>query len=160
MKTFIVGLALFIVLTFSLYFQIGYSKVERTELALKNEISEAASGAVLMFDSEEYGDGNIVFDDSEAMEYVQNITGNDYKYVVHIFDDSLIHRQYGSNGEMTSSAITFPYSYTDGAGQTTEIQGPAILIEAVIDKQFYTLGDLSNLKKDVRRSALYVVEGR
>jgi len=160
MKTFITGLAIFIVLLISALFQTDYSRVERTELKLKYEIDEAAAGAVLMFDAEEYGDGNIVIDDSEAMEYVQHIADDKYDYVVHIFDDSLIYRQHGSNGDTTSAAITFPYSFTDGSGYTTVIEGPAFIIEASIEGQFYTLSSLKDIKNDIRRSTSYVVEGR
>lgn len=160
MKTLITGLAIFIVLIISVLFQTDYSRIERTELTLKNEIDEAAAGAVFMFDAEEYGDGNIVIGDAEAMEYVQHITDDKYDYVMHIFDDSLIYRQHGSNGETTQASITLPYSFTDGAGYTTEIEGPAIIVEAKIDGQFYTISSLKGIKTDIKRSSMYVIEGR
>ena len=160
MKTFITGLAIFIVLIISVFYQSDYSRIERAELTLKNEIDEAASGTVLMYDSEEYGEGNIVINDFEAMEYVQHITDDKYDYVVHIFDDSLVYRQHGSNGETTQASITLPYSFTDDAGYTTEIEGPAIIIEAKIDGQFYTISSLKGIKTDIKRSSMYVIERR
>ena len=160
MKTLLTGLAIFIVLAFSVYFQNDYSRVERTELALKNDIDEAASGAVLMFDAEEFAEGNIVINDSEALEYVQHIADDQYGYILHIFDDSLTHRQYGNEGNSTSSAITFPYDFIDSTGYTTEISEPAVIIEAWVSGQLYTLDNLKDVKTEVKRSTMYVVEGR
>lgn len=162
MKPLIVGLALIIFSAYSLFYFTDYNSVERTELVLKIEIDEAASGAVLMYDAEQYGEGNIVFDDEETLKYVSHITDDKYSYIVHIFDDSLTERSYCNDGKgtSTSTAITFPCDFVDGTGYRTTVDRPSIILEAKVKGEFYTLKKFKGLKDGVQRSSMYVVEGR
>lgn len=160
MKVGIVSIALFIVMTAMLVFRTDYIGVEFAEFTLKNKIEEVASVSSMYIDEERFSDGYIEFKDEEIIKLANNMLGECDEYTIIIYDDSFIKRSYDQAGGHSEAAFTFPTTFVNKKGETTEVEKAGVIIEAKTLNEFYSLQDLKGKKTDVERTTMYVVEGR
>lgn len=158
MKQFFSGLALFIVFMIAISYEFGYQKVEKVELNMKNQIDEVLAGASLFWDTKQYSEGNIVFNDKEIINLLNKSAVNKYEYELYILDDSELLRFYNNKGFQSSNSITFPYIYINKNKEKISIKRPSIILEASLKKEYFKSQRLYNNK--IKRSTMYMVERR
>ncbi len=158
MKILLVGIAIIIINVLSITFHSDYSSYELTEQALKNEADKCAAAAVLYFDEEAYGDGELLLKDDDAVKAVGGMIGERCTWQMHLFDDSGRHRTY-ENGRLTDeTAFSYPHSFEDETGYETAIDRPAVIVTIGYEGDFYRLAGVG--QKTVMRSSMYTVNSR
>lgn len=158
MKILIVGVAIILINVMSLTFHADYARYELTEQAMKNEADKCAAAAVLYFNEEAYGEGELLLKDGDAVAAVEGMLNNKCTWRMHIFDDSGRHRVY-ENGKLESdAAFSYPYCFTDEAGHETVIEQPAVIVTVSYESDFYRLNGVP--QKVIMRSSMYTVNGR
>jgi len=158
MKVLLVGVAIIMISLMSITFHADYSRYELTEQALKNEADKCASAAVLYFDEEAYGDGEILLKDDDAVKAVQGMLDEKCAWQLHLFDDSGRHRRY-ENGRVTAETdFSYPYSFEDETGYETVINQPAVIVTVSHESDFYRLDGVE--EKTIKRSSMYTVNSR
>jgi len=158
MKVLLVGVAIIMISLMSLTFHSDYANYELTEQALKNEADKCASAAVLYFDEEAYGDGELLLKDDDAVKAVEGMLDEKCTWQLHLFDDSGRHRIY-ENGRLTAeTAFSYPYHFEDETGSETEIDRPAVIVTVSYEGDFYRLAGVG--QKTVMRSSMYTINSR
>lgn len=158
MKILLVGIAIIIINILSITFHIDYSRYELTEQALKNEADKCAAAAVLYFDEEAYGNGELLLKDDDAVKAVEGMVDEKCTWQMHLFDDSGRHRTY-ENGLMTAETVfSYPYSFEDETGYKTTIDRPAVIVTVSYEGDFYRLAGVG--QKTIMRSSMYTVNSR
>lgn len=158
MKILLVGVAIILINVMSLTFHADYARYELTEQALKNEADKCAAAAVLYFDEESYGEGELLLKDGEAVAAVEGMLNKKCTWQMHIFDDSGRHRTYEDGSLEWDTTFSYPYSFTDEAGHETIIDQPAVIVTVSYESDFYRLGGVE--QKTIKRSSMYTVNGR
>ncbi len=158
MKVLLVGVAIIMISLMSITFHADYARYELTEQALKNEADKCAAAAVLYFNEEAYGDGELLLKDGEAVAAVEGMLNKKCNWRMDLFDDCGRHRVY-ENGRLKSDvAFSYPYSFTDEAGLETIIDQPAVIVTVSYEEDFYRLAGVG--QKMIMRSSMYTVNGR
>ncbi|HML38785.1 MAG TPA: hypothetical protein PKA19_15420 [Bacillota bacterium] len=155
MKILLVGVAIILINVMSLTFHADYARYELTEQALKNEADKCAAAAILYFDEEAYGDGELFLKDNDAVEAVKGMLDEKCSYQMHLLDDSGRHRTY-ENGKLKSeTAFSYPYTFVDEAGYESVIDRPAVIVTVSYESDFYRLDGIES--KTIMRSSMYTV---
>ncbi|MBR0597669.1 hypothetical protein [Sinanaerobacter chloroacetimidivorans] len=158
MKILIVGVAIILINVMSLTFHADYARYELTEQAMKNEADKCAAAAVLYFNEEAYGEGELLLKDEDAVATVEGMLNKKCTWQMHIFDDSGRHRTYEDGKLKTDTAFSYPYTFIDEAGHETVIEQPAVIVTVSYESDFYRLNGVP--QKVIMRSSMYTVNGR
>lgn len=158
MKILLVGAAIILINVLSLTFHADYDRYELTEQALKNEADQCAAAAVLYFDEEAYGEGDLLLKDRDAVAAVEDMLDEKCTYQMHLFDDSSRHRTY-ENGRLESdTTFSYPYSFLDETGYESMIDRPAVIVTVSYESDFYRLDGV--YQRTIKRSSMYTVNRR
>ncbi len=158
MKILLVGIAIIIINVLSLTFHTDYSRYELTEQALKNEADKCATAAVLYFDEEAYGDGELLLKDDDAVKAVEGMLDERCTWRMHLFDDSGRYRTYENGRLDADAAFSYPHSFEDETGYEMVIDRPAVIVTVSYEGDFYRLAGVG--QKTVSRSSMYTVNSR
>lgn len=158
MKILLVGAAIIIINIMSLAFHADYARYELTEQALKNEADKCAAAAVLYFDEETYGEGELLLKDREAVAAVEGMLNKKCTWRMHLFDDSGRHRTYENGRLEADTAFSYPCSFMDEAGHESAIDQPAVIVTVSCESDIYRLDGAE--QKIIMRSSMYKVSGR
>lgn len=160
MRKVIVYTSILVVLALGVIYKGDYVWVEITEQVLKAQLNSAVYGACLLLDEESYAEGYVVFKDSDVQEYISQTVDDKYECTVHIFDNKGTYRKYENDTFISEEEITFPHFFTTVQGDEIEIESPCIIVDGVLEDEFYRLKELKNIKTEIMRSSMYMVEGR
>lgn len=168
MKQFLMFLGAVLIIVPMTAFFTDYGITAVQQQIVKRDADEAASGAVMYLDSDGYSNGNLKFNDSEVLQYLDE-TLTSYVYTVYIYDEKGTLRLYENNYPgnnavlMHEKEINFnngKYSFEDKMEYAVEIMDPCIII--ILEKEgksYRTAGDNENTNIIVR-SSMSVVDTR
>lgn len=158
MKVLLVGVAIIMISLMSLAFHSDYANYELTEQALKSEADKCASAAVLYFDEEAYGDGELLLKDNDAVKAVEGMLDEKCTWQLYLFDDSGRHRTYKDGRLTAETSFFYPCTFADETGYETEIDRPAVIVTVSYEGDFYRLARVG--QKAITRSSMYTVNSR
>ncbi len=158
MKVLLVGVAIIMISLMSLTFHSDYANYELTEQALKNEADKCASAAVLYFDEEAYGDGELLLKDDDAVKAVEGMLDEKCIWRMNLFDDSGRHRTYENSRLKSDVTFSYPYTFVDETGYQSVIDQPAVIVTVSYEGDFYRLAGVG--QKTIMRSSMYTVNER
>ncbi len=141
MKNFFVYLAIFVVLIFCIICFTDFGTTEITVLQFNQEISSACENASGMIESEEFGEGYYVFNDTEVLKQVKTAVRGEADTKIEVLDKSG-HRTYtedaDGNFQKTGTEIcSFPYSFTNYKGDAVSLNNPSIVVTSTLTGKFY-----------------------
>ncbi len=171
MKEFIVGAALVIMLATSFVISVDINQYLEHTATFENCIVDTANGASLYFDKTQYGNGFMVFMDSDVvsaiedmLEYTFDTNGTEYlpdfdtfEYTITIYDDSLQKRVYEDGVLDSTTPFTYGVVDRDGKGIDREIKSPTIILYVNAGHPRMMLNALRN-RVSVHESAAYVYQ--
>lgn len=163
MKWFITGWAFLVLAAFGLVYQHNYNLHQEQIDYLKYVAQEAAAGAAQYFSEEKYGDGYLVYNQTEGNKAANAIV----KELLYLNDDmSPTNKTYWKQTNKVTVELqyfdeenyTFPYDYTyeHPNGSTHFIMyGPSVIVKVNVGKAKYDW--LSN-DKELYRIGMYTFE--
>lgn len=178
MKPFIVGVALIILLLFTLIFEIDYYDYRIESQNLKYCADEASASAALFYESYNYNNeiefegGYKVYNESDgikaiekviqvylATDYSLNPKHNSYwtspiSYNAYFFDDDLVCSVYKNGIKKSEFRFSYPYLFEDELlGYNKSVSKPSIIVTINAGVNSFRLDFLNS--RDVIRSSAY-----
>lgn len=171
MKTMIVGIAIIIIFTFFNIFQFDTNLMQRQQERLKFVADDISNAGSLYYDKTAFGNGRKVFVDATANVKMEELLkmnlklNNSFlplggywkdtiKWTSYFFDDTNTMRVYQNGISLSTSAIVFPYLFTEPlTGYVKLITEPTVIVTINAGKPQFRLPFLT--KQDIIRTSAY-----
>lgn len=147
MKTFIIGVALTILLSTVMIFKIDNDEYQLTQDRYKTIANNAADAASLYYNKGQFSNGMKVFDknsgnqatkdiifkglnlDSERKGGITQYALGRHDYYIYFFDETGVLSKYKNESFLSSEDIVFPYTFEEAlTGYKTQVTEPTVLI--------------------------------
>lgn len=153
MKTFIIGLALTLVLSTAMIFKMDNDEFQLTQERYKTIANNAADAASLYYNKEQFSNGIKVFNKTSGNQAAKDVilkglSLNDerkggitkyalgkHDYYIYFFDETGVLSKYKNGIFLSSEDIVFPFTFEESlTGYKTQVTEPTVLITIVAGK--------------------------
>lgn len=142
MKEYILGAALVVILSFTFLASVDINRYLEQDEIFDSCLQDSVNAASLFYDYSEFGEGNKVFIDEEAIKAIDRVLGATFdldastgrylnsafdRYIT-IYDDSLKKRDYKNGSLVSTTDFTYGIKDTDQKGVIRDILDPTIIV--------------------------------
>ncbi len=176
MKYYMIGAGIIMLFVFAFVCFTDINLILTEDAQLDTVAMDAANAAAIALDKEEYAEGNLVFDDSQANELAYNVLDGTFDftdsmksdfdghleetftYIIDYFDDSLSHRSYTNGNKTKEEAFAYGDYFAALNGKTYTILKPCVFVSVDAGKLDFSSKTAKRYFGNLITTQLYVQE--